>query len=181
MASTAKTARLNLAALAEGTMPGLNRTCGTLLAEAAAVCLENREHRTGVTLHLTGVQARQFPMDWPAVDDQAGRSHNDLQEATERGACAIAILVVCDLTGMIVVERSKKGPGFDYWLGKEDDGELFQRKARLEASGLLAASRSQLQARVRQKREQVRPSDHLAPGYVAVVEFGTPIACVETT
>jgi hypothetical protein len=93
MASTPKTARLNLAALAEGTMPGLNRTCGTLLAEAAAVCLENREHRTGVTLHLTGAQARQFPMDWPAVDDQARRSHNDLQEATERGACAIAILV----------------------------------------------------------------------------------------
>jgi hypothetical protein len=162
-------------------MPGLNRTCGTLLAEAAAVCLENREHRTGVTLHLTGVQARQLPMDWPAVNDQARRSHNDLTEATERGACGIAILVVCDLTGMVVVERSKKGPGFDYWLGEEDDDELFQRKARLEASGLLAGSRSQLQARVRQKREQVRPSDHLAPGYVAVVEFGTPIiACVET-
>ena len=44
MASTAKMTRLNLAALAEGTMPGLNRTCGTLLAEAAAVCVENREH-----------------------------------------------------------------------------------------------------------------------------------------
>ena len=145
------------------------------------MCLENREHRTGVTLHITGVQAHQFPMDWPAIDDQARRSHNDLQEATERGASGIAILVVCDLTGMIVVERSKKGPGFDYWLGDEDDDELFQRKARLEASGLLVASRSRMQARVRQKREQVRRSDHLAPGYVAVVEFGTPIACVVPT
>jgi hypothetical protein len=84
---------------------------------------------------------------------------------------------------MVVVERSKKGPGFDYWLGNEDeDGEeLFQRKARLEVSGILSGSRLQVQARVRQKKEQMKPSDRLAPGYVAVVEFGTPIACVETT
>jgi hypothetical protein len=115
------------------------------------------------------------------VDDQARRSHNDLQEATERGAYGIAILIVCDLTGMVVVERSKKGPGFDYWLGDEDDDLLFAGKARLEVSGILSGSRSQVQARVRQKKEQVKPSDHLAPGYVAVVEFGTPTACVETT
>ena len=56
MASTAKKA-LNLAALAEGNMPGLTRACGTSLAEAAAVCLEERQHETGVTFHFTGVQA----------------------------------------------------------------------------------------------------------------------------
>jgi hypothetical protein len=82
---------------------------------------------------------------------------------------------------MVVVERSKKGLGFDYWLGDEDDEELFTGKVRLEVSGILSGLRSQLQARVRQKKEQIKPSDHLAPGYVAVVEFGTPIACVETT
>jgi hypothetical protein len=116
------------------------------------------------------------------VDDQTRRCYNDLQEATELGACGIAILIVCDLTGMVVIERSKKGPGFDYWLGEEDDGALpFAGKARLEASGMLSGSRSGVQTRVRQKRQQVRPSDHLAPGYVAVVEFGTPIAWVEAT
>jgi hypothetical protein len=162
-------------------MPGLTRACGTLLAEAAAVCLEERQHATGVTLQLTGVRSAQFPMQWPPVTDQARRSHNDLQEATERGAYGIAILVVCEFTGMVVVERSKKGPGFDYWLGDEDDGQLFAGKARLQVSGILSGPRSQLQARARQKKEQIKPSDHLAPGYVAVVEFGTPIACVETT
>jgi len=172
---------INLAALAENTMPGVTRACGMLLAEAAAVCLEERQHRSGATFHLTGVKAEQFLMEWPPVDDQARRSHNDLQEATERGAYGIAILIVCDLTGMVVVERSKKGPGFDYWLGDEDDDLLFKGKARLEVSGILSGSRSQVQARVRQKKEQVRPSDHLAPGYVAVIEFGTPIARVETT
>jgi hypothetical protein len=85
---------------------------------------------------------------------------------------------------MVVVERSAKGLGFDYWLGndgEDDDGdELFAKRARLEVSGILSGPRSQAQARLRQKREQVKPSDHLAPGYVAVVEFGTPIACVES-
>jgi hypothetical protein len=184
MASTAETAKFNLATLAEGAMPGLSSAYGTQLAQAAAVCLEQREHRSGVTFHLAGMKAEQFLMEWPAIDDQARRSHNDLQEATERGAYGIAILIVCELTGMVVVERSAKGLGFDYWLGNEgeddDSDELFARKARLEVSGIFSGSRSQVQARVRQKREQVRPSDHLAPGYVAVVEFGTPIACVET-
>ena len=180
MASATETARFNLAALTEGTMPGLNRAAGELLLQAAVVCLENREHRSGVTFHLTGAQPRQFPMDWPPVDAQSRRTHNDLLEATERGACGIAILIVCDLTRMVVVERAAKGGGFDYWLGDEDDDELFQGKTRLEVSGILAGSRSQVQTRVRQKKEQMKPSDPLAPGYVAVVEFGTPIACVET-
>jgi glycine/D-amino acid oxidase-like deaminating enzyme len=184
MASTAKTARLNLNTLAEGAMPGLSSVYGAQLAQAAAVCLENREHKSGATFHLTGMKTAQFLMEWPALNDQARRSHNDLQEATEREAYGIAILIVCDLTGMVVVERSAKGLGFDYWLGNdgEDDGgdELFAKRARLEVSGILSGSRSQAQARVRRKREQVKPSDHLAPGYVAVVEFGTPIACVES-
>src|ERR1700730_18242184 len=77
------------------------------------------KHRSGVTFHLAGVKAAQFLMEWPPVDDQARRSHNDIQEATERGAYGIAILIICDLTGMVVVERSAKGPGFDYWLGAD--------------------------------------------------------------
>jgi hypothetical protein len=116
---------------------------------------------------------------WPPTDAQTRRTHNDLQEATERGAWGIAILIVCDLTRMVVVERAAKGGGFDYWLGDEDDDELFQGKTRLEVSGILAGSRSQVLTRMRQKKDQMKPSDRLAPGYVAVVEFGTPIACVE--
>ncbi len=181
MASTAGTARFQLTTLAKGTMPGLSSAYGAQLAQAAAVCLENREHTSGVTLHLFGLKVAECLMEWPPVDDRARRSHADLQEATERGAYGIAILIVCDFTGMVVVERSAKGLGFDYWLGHEDDDELFVGKARLEVSGILSGSRSQTQARVRQKKEQMKPSDRLAPGYVAVVEFGTPIACVEAT
>jgi hypothetical protein len=70
MASTEKKAGFNLTALTEGTMPGLSSVNGAQLAQAAAVCLKNREHRSGVTFHLLGVRATQFLMEWPPVDDQ---------------------------------------------------------------------------------------------------------------
>ena len=63
MATTAERARFNLTTLAEGTMPGLSSAYGAQLAEAAAVCLENREHRSGVRFHLAGVKAAQFLME----------------------------------------------------------------------------------------------------------------------
>jgi hypothetical protein len=84
-----------------------------------------------------------------------------------------------ELTGKVVIERSKKGPGFDYWLGEDDDDLLFYGKARLEISGLLLGSQSKISTRVKQKKNQIKASDHLAPGYVAVVEFGEPTAHVE--
>jgi hypothetical protein len=175
--SAADGKRLNLDALGIG-MPGLTPTCGASLAEAAAVCLENREHQSGVTCHLTGMKVEDFPIEWSAVDEQMRRTYNDLQEATERGAYGIAILVVQDLTGKVVIERSRKGPGFDYWLGDDDDGSLFVGKARLEVSGILSGQPSVIQSRLREKKDQIKPSEHLGPGYVAIVEFGTPAACV---
>lgn len=160
-------------------MPGLTSACGTMLAEAGAVCLEDRKHHTSVQLRLTGMSTDALQLDWLTVDEQQRRCYNDLQEATEWGACGVAILVVQALTGKVVVERSRKGPGFDYWLGEEDDNLLFSGKARLEVSGILAGTASELNARIKQKRSQVKPSDHLAPGYVAVIEFGNPAAHVE--
>ena len=170
--------RLDLGALALG-MPGLTPACAASLVEAAAVCLEHREHPIGVTFHLTGIKSQRFPIAWSPVDEQMRRTYNDLQEATERGAYGIAILVVRDLTGKVVVERSKKGPGFDYWLGDGDSDALFVGRVRLEVSGILSGSMSVIHSRMKAKKEQIRPSEHLGPGYVAVVEFGTPTACVE--
>jgi hypothetical protein len=110
-------------------MPRLTPNCGISLAESAAVCLENREHQTGVTFHLFGLTTEQFPIEWRPADEQSRRCYADLQEATERGAYGIAILLIRDITGKVVVERSRKGPGFDYWLGEEEDDLSFSGKA----------------------------------------------------
>lgn len=126
-----------------------------------------------------GKTARHSSAGCPQNDSLRRRCHNDLQEATERGACGIAIVLVQELTGKIVIERSKKGPGFDYWLGDSDDDLLFSGKARLEVSGILSGTAGQIEGRLKQKKDQIRPSDRLAPGYIAIVEFGAPMAHVE--
>ena len=178
-AASAKKA-MSLAALAAG-MPGLTAASGQTLAEAAAVCLENRKHQTGVRLPRAGMMREDLHVEWQPIDEQNRRCYADMQEATERGACGVAILVVKEATGLVVVERSKKGTGFDYWLGDKDhDGLPFEGVSRLEVSGILTGTQTQIDARVKQKKEQMKPTDQVAPGFVAVVEFGTPIARVES-
>jgi hypothetical protein len=171
---------MSLTTLCEG-MPGLTPARGETLAEAAAVCLESRSHKTGVRLLRAGLMPEDLHIEWQPIDEQKRRGYGDMQEATEWGASGVAILVVKEVTGMVVIDRSRKGTGFDYWLGDKDyDGRPFAGAvSRLEVSGILAGTRSQVDARISQKRDQIKPSDHLASGFVAVVEFSTPIACVE--
>ncbi len=171
---------MSLAALAAG-MPGLTAASGQTLAEAAAVCLESRKHQTGVRLPRAGMMREDLHVEWQPVDEQNRRCYADIQEATERGACGVAILVVKEATGLVVVERSKKGTGFDYWLGDKDHNGLpFEGVSRLEVSGILIGTQTQIDARMKQKKEQMKPTDQVAPGFVAIVEFGTPIARVES-
>ncbi len=93
----------------------------------------------------------------------------------------MAILIVKALTGKRVIERSKKGTGFDYWIGDADEDELiFSNKSRLEVSGILQGSDNEIAARLKQKRMQLKASDNLGiAAYVAVIEFSQPKAHVE--
>jgi len=130
-------------------------------------------------LAVAGIEVTSVSLSWSPVDEQQRRCYNDLQEATERGACAIAILLIQKATGKIVIERSRKGTGFDYWLGDHDDDQLMAGKARLEVSGILEGDSAIMSTRVKQKKDQIKVTDHVAPGYVGVVEFGAPKAHVE--
>ena len=101
------------------------------------------------------------------------RFWNDLDEATQHGAYAVTILLLQTLTGLTSIEMSRKGSGFDWWLGTED--ALFQKKARLEVSGLLRGTDGQMNARLAEKSKQSTRSDALAiPAFVVIVEFATP-------
>nr|WP_294509922.1 hypothetical protein [uncultured Rhodopila sp.] len=170
---------IDLSALSQG-MPGITSTHGQMLAEAAAVCLESQQHEPGVRFPKVGLMPEDMKVGWRPADDQQRRCYADMHEATEWGASAVAILMINEVTGKSVIERSKKGTGFDYWIGDNDLGALpFEGVARLEVSGILRGAKGQIEARVKQKKNQIEPTDHLAPGFVAIVEFGSPIACVE--
>ncbi|MBK5276937.1 MAG: hypothetical protein JJE30_18075 [Desulfuromonadales bacterium] len=167
---------INLESLYEG-MPAVTPAYGRSLAEAGAVCLDEVGHQSGVEFQVKGLHKTKYKLLWPAVTPQMKNCYNDLQDSTEYGAYGIAFLLLKQLTNYTVIQRSKKGPGFDYWLGKEG-GTLFQDKARLEVSGILKGTASKIASRVKQKLTQVAPSDGTFPAYVVIVEFGSPLSQV---
>lgn len=177
---------LDLNELGNG-LPAITPEWGGALAQAAGVCLESQGHRQGVLLRVAGYVNNTYPLDWPLINDQVRRTWADLQEATEYGATAIAVLLVKKEAGYAVVERSAKGTGIDYWLGHEAEGPPFQSKARLEVSGILSVEGSDsdvekaVAKRVREKRKQTQPSSGSLPAYVVVVEFGSPLGEVQKT
>jgi len=106
------------------------------------------------------------------------RTHGDVQASTEHGACAVAILVTKKLTGFEVLERSVKGTGFDYWVGK-DESLPFRRKTRLEVSGILRGALGDVEQRISRKCRQTERSDGMRlDALVIVVEFSRPIVKV---
>ena len=166
---------LDLTRLRQG-FPGLSPEGGASLASAAAVCLEEQGHATGVVLDVRGDREASFVLSWPQSNDQLRREWSYPEEATEHGACGIAVLLIVDLAGYHIVRRSRKGTGFDYWLGLKDD-PLFQNTARLEVSGIRRGRPHQIEARVRQKARQVRkPVLAKLPAFIVVVEFSSPQA-----
>lgn len=156
--------------------PGLSLRYGAALAEAASVCLEDQQHRTGVLLRIGGSRSGVFRLEWDAIAEDARRTWADEPFTTEQGAYGVALLIVEPLTRWTVLERSRKGTGFDYWLGARDSKEpLFQNKARLEVSGIRQGDESAVRARVKRKLGQTQQSDEGGlPAMVIVVEFGSP-------
>lgn len=168
---------LNLCDLQQG-FPAITPAFGQHLAEAAAVCLEAQGHKQGQTLSVCGEYSKQYTLSWPQVTEQMQRCLNDPEVATEYGAVGMAVLLTKKIIGYSVVERSRKGTGFDYWLGKSTDAP-FQEKARLEISGIRKGDEKDIKARVDKKLKQTDQSDKTGiPAYIIVVEFGLPLADV---
>ncbi len=165
---------LNLSDLSDG-LPAIPRAFGQTLAEIGGLCLESQGHERGVQLRVRGYRHNTDSLEWPPVTEQDLRGFNDPEEATEWGAVGVAVLLARREIGYSVIERSRKGTGFDYWMG--DESELpFERKARLEISGIRRGANQEVNARVRQKLRQVERSGDSPAAYVIVVEFGTPRA-----
>lgn len=137
--------------------------------------MEDQGHAQGAELEIRGDRPAVHSLAWPPVTDQMRRCWNDPQVATEHGAVGIAVLVAKAEIGYEVIERSRKGTGFDYWMG-DDPSSLFQNKARLEISGIRSGDAREIRARLRQKIRQTDASDGDLPAYVVVVEFSTPLA-----
>ena len=169
---------LTLTELEKG-LPGITPAYGQTLAEAGAVCFEEQNHSSGVELNVDGAFQAKYQIFWQQITVQMMRSYNDEDSATELGAYGVAFLLVLDLTDYTIIEKSRRGTGFDYWLGKaQDDKELpFQNKERLEVSGIRNGDNSRVKSRVNEKLKQVQISDPTGlPALIVVVEFSAPLS-----
>ena len=114
--------QLPLASLMEG-MPALSLLLiGTRALAEAATILSRRSRSHGETCFLQAYQwaaeqARVYRSTAYPYLKPCNSAYRDLQEATEMGACGIAIVIARELIGYSIIERSVKGTGFDYWLG----------------------------------------------------------------
>lgn len=157
-----------------GNIPGVSGGNAFFLCENAVVCLCRQNHQSGVEMTCCGIKEQPEVLEWETVfTDQMDRSYNDQEDATENGAVCISILYALHHTDYTILQRSRKKTGFDYWLGKKGD-IIFQNAARMEVSGIFNGVK-RIDERVRQKLEQVRPSDNTGlEAFISVVEFSQP-------
>ncbi len=180
---------IHLEALGAGRMPGVEADVGRIMAQAAIICFEDCRHSSGVKLVVEGNVRADPNIHWkPLRNPEQARRSWDPEDATEAGACGVAVLLIDGFTEYTIGERamkwlgSRRGSGFDYWLYEKESSSdrgspdpLSLGDARLEVSGIRKGDSTRLNARVTQKTDQTKQSDYLGiPAYVIVVEFGTP-------
>ena len=140
--------------------------------------LEEQGHRSGVAMEVDGTYIQTFRVIWGyTTNDGMRRCYQDEEQTTEWAACGIALLLIQKLTDYAPISRSRKGTGFDYWLGthQDTDDNIFLNQARLEVSGIRKGSDTQINRRLREKIDQPNPSNStLLSVYAVVVEFSRP-------
>ena len=160
--------------------PGLTPAAGWAMAQCAGVCLESQGHTPGKQLTIRGSIQNSYTLDWPTTTEQVRRTWADSIEATELAAEGIAISLLRQEVGYIAIERAALGTRIDRWLGHAGDAPYFQRKARLETSGIRQGGDGDIRRRLRARITRLNLTDNPLPAYVVVVEFSRPVAEVAT-
>lgn len=132
-------------------------------------------------MDLVGDITERYQVFWQEVSEQMKNSYHDDEVATEYGAYGIALLLIKDISNYSIVQRSRKGTGFDFWLGTTDNF-LFQNIAKLEVSGIRNGNiNREVITRKSQKITQINKSNNHLPGFVVIVEFSKPISLLANT
>jgi hypothetical protein len=161
-------------------VPGLSEPCAGYLEEAARVCLASRGHGGGARLQVFGDHDIVMPISYDLPDPTSNANHANDNRPTEDGPCCIALLLCCLLKGHGLVPKAMRAEGVAYWVGEAEEGRPFNRKARLEASGIRHGTRHDVRARLDGKIRTTAKSDGVYGVALAVVEFSQPLAQLET-
>jgi len=142
------------------------------------VCFHHHGHRSGVLMRVHyREEIEAFEVAWDGeVSEQIVRSYGDKRRAVDNAACAIALLLVREMTDFTGIEQSSTGSTIDYYLVPQgqDDTLIFNRAARLEVSGILRETEDNtVEDRVRSKLRRLKPEGGL-PDFIVIVEFSKP-------
>lgn len=165
---------LNLTELETEEHHFLTTAAGINFAHAASVCLESQGHAVRVDICGEGHYIKTYSSVRYEVNDKMKRTWNDEEYTTEQGAYGVALLVASKEMNVKAIEKSRKKTGIDYWLGT-GDGFLFQKKLRLEVSGIRNGTDSLIRKRLNDKMPQSEQSDAVKlPALIVIVEFNRP-------
>lgn len=174
-------------------IPGITDAIAQYLHESCEVCLKFHGHLPGVLLSLDGnlAPSQSLPLIWKqSLPNNAPQAHADLQDSTEDGAVALALLLVTNYTEYAVVSRAPKGEGFDYFLQPKNqlqnqlrlnESNFLSLSYHLEVSGILKETRnnSRIQ-RLQEKRQRFQKFETKGINLVIIVAFDTPAATMES-
>lgn len=171
--------------------PGLDEDAGATHRKAAMVCLDSKDHKSGVHCEMKSLKETlsMLRITWnEAVTRQMKNTRYDRREATEMGAAGVAILVILAFTEYTVLRRMDidEKTGMDYWLSKSANANNLTENfllgdARLEVAGRRSASTDTVRRIVQSKLDRSTKSDVTGtPAYVIVMEFSRPEIFFET-
>ena len=144
------------------------------------VCFFTQNHSSGVIIDVNYERSQlQFEICWEGeVTPQIERAYRDKNKTTDFGACAIALLLIRELTELTAIEQSNVGTTIDYYLIRKteykDDTLIFNNSAYLEVSGIRCENENNtVEGRVEEKVHRLKKQEDL-PTYISVVDFNRP-------
>jgi len=152
------------------------------------ICLDYHEHQSGVLIDIQqNNELIQIPLSWSGeITEKERNAFADLVVAAEIGACAIAFIIIRDLTEYKTISQSVRGTAFDYYLSnKSDDTLIFNDTACVEISGILEENdNNTIDKRVKSKKKRFYKrypnEDSPNPAFIIVVDFKKPKSSMVT-
>lgn len=171
---------LVIESLADG-IPAITASSIGFYKDNCMVCFNDQSHESGVQLRVVYNDDPDLlvAVRWDGdVTQQLIRAYGDKKKAADFAACAIALLLIRELTEFTAVEQSSIGTTVDYYLSRkdalQDDTLIFNNTARLEVSGILQEnSGNSVGSRFGRKIRRLKSEGDLSD-FIIVVEFSDP-------
>jgi len=140
--------------------------------EAACVCLD-RHHASPARFQLRDNQSADVAdAQWDRMGQRERNAWANQDDATEAGACGLALAAVELMRGLVAVRRAETQTGVDYYLGKPKESlDHLEASFRLEISGIDKGAASYIEYRLRRKIAQAEKGRSNLPAIASVVVF----------